>query len=1012
MPTTQAEFRTRLEVLVNRFKTNAAEYFSTDYSEAQARRQLIDPLFAALGWDLEDQQGLGPSRCEVWMEKGETTGKPDYNFRINAQTKFFAEAKAPHVKLSGPHILQAKRYAWNHADVSFAVLTDFEEFHLYDASLKPDPEHPDLGLIFQYRYDEYLTDAALADLWKLSRDEVAAGSLDKLLKQDAASRRWRVPVDKAFLADLTDWRELLAKDAFKHNSDLDVRALNEAVQVLLDRLIFVRIAEDRRIIQADTLKKLVERWSEGKYHSLRAMLTSLFETINEDLNGEVFKPNAALDEAAFDDALTARIIHGLTDGPYDFAVIGVELLGSIYERYLGKTIRVTAKRAIVEDKPEVRKAGGVYYTPKYIVDYIVEQTVGKLIEGKTPAQIAKLRIADPACGSGSFLLAAYQKLIDYHVAYYAGHPKEARQGELFPFLIDAGQAGQRLSIEKKAEILTNNIFGVDIDPQAVEITMMSLYIKALEGETTLPHKHGLLPTLANNIKCGNSLIGTDYFAGQLMPDAEEWERVKPFDWESEFPQVFHSSPRGTRRGAGDEGGFDCVIGNPPYIRVGNIEEVLRPYLYQKYSVTYRFDIYIVFIQRAFELLSRSGLLGFIVPNKFFTADYGTTLRRYLSSQNAITRLVDFGDNQVFDGATTYTCLLFLSRTPQTDLTYWPATVGESGMALDSASAISIRTDRLSDTPWAFLDDTKVNLADHLKMFPPLGTFCDIARGLETGWDDVFLLIAVSEGVPKKYLMVKSAAEPTPFKIEAGAVRPVVKGAVDVRRYFIENSKRYVLFPYRHENGEPYCIDENTFKTDYPLTWQYLLRHAKDLRKRKGEKWFAFRRRNYNLRDGIERLLVPSIAQYVSFVCDPDGHYQFVGSGGGGGGGYGIALKPGTPFSIHYLLGVLNSRLLDWYAKLVNSRFGSGYYSFNRQYIEPLPVRPVDFSDLADKARHDRMVSLVERMLELHKRLASARTSADREMYQHQIEATDCQIDTLVYELYGLTEDEIEIIEAS
>ena len=262
----------------------------------------------------------------------------------------------------------------------------------------------------------------------------------------------------------------------------------------------------------------------------------------------MFKPNAALDAAAFDDALTARIIHGLTDGPYDFAVIGVELLGSIYERYLGKTIRVTAKRAIVEDKPEVRKAGGVYYTPKYIVDYIVEQTVGKLIEGKTPAQIAKLRIADPACGSGSFLLAAYQKLIDYHVAYYAEHPKEARQGELFPFLIDAGQASQRLSIEKKAEILTNNIFGVDIDPQAVEITMMSLYIKALEGETTLPHKHGLLPSLKDNIQCGNSLIGLDYFEGQLTQDAKELARVKPFDWENEFPQVFYPSPSGRRAG--------------------------------------------------------------------------------------------------------------------------------------------------------------------------------------------------------------------------------------------------------------------------------------------------------------------------------------------------------------------------------------------------------------------------------------------------------------------------------
>jgi len=178
---------------------------------------------------------------------------------------------------------------------------------------------------------------------------------------------------------------------------------------------------------------------------------------------------------------------------------------------LGSTIRVTPQRVKVEEKPEVRKAGGVYYTPKYIVDYIVKNTVGKIIAGKTPRQIANIKILDPACGSGSFLLGAYQCLLDYHLEYYRNHPKEA-QTQFFDFYYKVGPDELALPLRTKAAILRNNIFGVDIDPQAVEITMMSLYLKALEGERgLLPKKQHLLPPLSNNIKCGNSLISFDIF---------------------------------------------------------------------------------------------------------------------------------------------------------------------------------------------------------------------------------------------------------------------------------------------------------------------------------------------------------------------------------------------------------------------------------------------------------------------------------------------------------------------
>ncbi|MEK6598865.1 MAG: N-6 DNA methylase, partial [Deltaproteobacteria bacterium] len=398
-------FKEKLLSLISKFDKDKHHYLSKSYLEAQVRQDFINPMFEALGWDIENKKSLSPFDREVILEKGETTGRPDYNFRINGSTKFFIEAKAPSVALDNVnHILQAKTYAWSTKEVWFVILTDFEEFKLFDASLKPNPKYPNEGLIFDFKYADYLKN--IDKLWLLSMEEVERGSLERLLPRDVKSKRLRIPVDRAFLEDMTQWREELAKDIHKRNSELDVKILNEVVQKLLDRIIFIRIAEDRKIRDPRELQEIVEVWRhEGKRKPLLTHLKDLFSEVNSDLNGDIFKPHAC-ETIDIDSNLLADIIENLyfPKCRYRFDVIGVELLGSIYERYLGNTIRVTPKRVVVEEKPEVRKAGGVYYTPKYIVDYIVKNTVGRLIEGKTPKQIEKIKILDPACGSGSFLL--------------------------------------------------------------------------------------------------------------------------------------------------------------------------------------------------------------------------------------------------------------------------------------------------------------------------------------------------------------------------------------------------------------------------------------------------------------------------------------------------------------------------------------------------------------------------------------------------------------------------------
>ncbi len=653
-------FQTTLEKLIRKFESDRLHYLSKSYSEAQARVDFISPFFKALGWDMENEDGHAHHAREVLVETTEDTrGRPDYSFRVAGQTRFFVEAKAPSEELdTARHIIQAKSYAWNTKQVFFVVLTDFEEFRFYDASIRPDERKPDEGLILKLKHTDYLANAER--LWEFSRERVAAGSLDAMLPRDRRTQRLRIPVDTAFLDEMTGWREELAKNIFKNNPALTARQLNEVVQRLLDRIVFIRIAEDRHIIEKRQLGDAVDEWkARGGKFDIFDWLRPLFEKINEDFNGEIFKPNPLLESTRVDSETLAKIIERLypPKSPYRFDVIGVELLGSIYERYLGKSIRVTPKQVRVEEKPEVRKAGGVYYTPKYIVDYIVKNTVGKVIEGKTPKQIEKIRILDPACGSGSFLIGAFQCLIDYHVQWYLAHPEpeSSRKGQRLEFMRDVQvdpDGGYRLSVYRKVQILRNNLFGVDIDPQAVEITMMSLYLKALEGERSqLPPKQHILPELKFNIICGNSLIGPDiYGQGALFGDAER-DHINAFDWNSDvagFGRIMKA------------GGFDCVIGNPPY--GADYTEAHKKYFQSNYIYKKgKPETYIYFLEKGISALVRGGMLGYITPNAWLTNYYGVQLRRFTFLQGRLEHVVDLEPTRVFQQAVVDTAITIFCK---------------------------------------------------------------------------------------------------------------------------------------------------------------------------------------------------------------------------------------------------------------------------------------------------------------------------------------------------------------
>ncbi|MDA8106485.1 MAG: Eco57I restriction-modification methylase domain-containing protein [Nitrospiraceae bacterium] len=1002
-----SSFKDRLQTLVAKFEKDKHHYLSKGYPEAQVRIDFLNPFFESLGWDIENREQKPPHERDVIVELSpETSGRPDYNFRINGATKFFIEAKAPSIALDDVnHILQAKSYAWSTKEVYFVVLTDFEEFKLFDASLKPDPRHPNEGLIFDFKYNGYLDNSE--KLWELSKERVEQGSLEALLPKDVKSKRLRIPPDKSFLEDLTNWRAELAKDVHKRNPEFDGKLLNDVVQRLLDRIIFIRIAEDRRIRPDRELWEIVAQWKEeGKRKSIMTHLLDLFHEINDDLNGDIFKPHAC-EKADVDSGLLAEIIENLyfPKSRYRFDAIGVELLGSIYERYLGSTIRVTPQRVKVEEKPEVRKAGGVYYTPKYIADYIVRNTVGKIIEGKTPRQIEKIKILDPACGSGSFLLGAYQYLIDYHLKYYRDHPKEAQTLHLFPYW-NISPEELSLPLHEKAKILRNNIFGVDIDPQAVEITMMSLYLKALEGERgMLPKKQHLLPSLGSNIKCGNSLIGYDILDARLFDDDTK-SRINPFDWNSKstgFGEIMAS------------GGFDAVIGNPPYVRIQAMKE-WAPVEVEFYKSQYvsaskgNYDIYVVFAEKGLVLLNNKGRLGFILPHKFFQSQYGAPLRSIISKGKNLSAVVHFGAQQVFEGATTYTCLIFLDKAPNKQFDFIKVDDIAAWRKTEQAVKGKVPNAEVRNTEWNFAVGEDAFFFKKLNNIAlKLGAIADIFVGLQTSADDVFIMDLIGE--TNDTVRLKSKALDKEWVFERGLLFPLISGT-DVCRYTPLPSRQYILFPYEVENKAATLVSFKVISEKYPNTAAYLKENKKRLEERergkfKDHSWYRFgRNQNIGIQDQI-KLCVPRLVDKLYAAYDTAGSHYLDNVDVGG-----ITLKEEyRDLDYRYLLALLNSKLLRWYFPFVSLPFRGGWLSANRQFLSQLPIRTIDFENLSDKALHDKLVALVDSMLELHKKKNALPPSAEREKIEREITITDERIDEIVYGLYEVTDEERKIIES-
>lgn len=980
-PTTSAFelSHTRVCDLIDRFERHAKDrYLQSNYQEAEVRKDFIDPLLKALGWDVDHEREHNPYEQEVKVERAVTVARAykraDYAFYLAPNfrdVRFFVEAKKPSVDVqrNAESHFQLLRYGYS-ANTPLAILTDFEQILVLDSRRKPHPESALDHVWKSWQYTQFRDPAKFAEFyWLFSREAHADGSyqrrIDELDKPKGGAKQRGLfkggyqSVDDSFLEELENHREVLAKAFKKADPSLNSETLTEIVQRTLDRLVFMRFLEDKQIeteIGVSHLGKRRGAWKDFKEASKR---------LDNIYNGIVFKRLSPLDDTDFSvsDTVFSDVCEALSaeNSPYNFDAIPIHILGSIYERFLGSVIRATDKRVFIEEKPEVRKSGGVYYTPEYIVRYIVSGTIGKLIDGKTPDQIAKLHFADIACGSGSFLLGIFDELLRYHAEWYnkAEHEKQAKKDGC----VKTDDGLWRLSLAQRRSILQSTIFGVDIDRQAVEVAQMSLFLKLLEDERATsakqyqldygrdPSLKKLLPDLSSNIVCGNSLIGWDV-AGLLGLDPDEERKLNPLDFESAFKQVTSS------------GGFDAIVGNPPYEVVEKEREkaswphqefvdAIKQTSHYEAALGGKLNMFRFFIVRAISLLKKTGRSGMIVPLSVLADISCAKTRAHLIRSLRPVELdcfpqKDIARKRVFRDAKLST-MIFTGergiadegRDPDLNLRVYPW-----NSFADSPRRASLRLKEISaldpkNVPVPLVSEEEWSLCKKLHFAEGVRRLAEVDGVLVTRGE-------INQTVYRKFISADAK------------LSRMIKG-VEIGRYEIRT---------KLSQGEQEWFDERA----------YLRAHA--------AKGAANLRRIATQRiTGVDEKLrvVAAIVLPPAYLADSTNS---------------ILTTKDSEVTLEYLTGILNSALMQWRFKLTSTNNNVG-----TNELESLPIA------IADKVRHDRMVQLVTQLLAAKQQVGKASGQA-KEVALRKCEALDRQIDGLTYELYGVTEAEQRLVEVA
>lgn len=912
------------------------------YDEENTKKDFILPLFHHLGWEVDNL-------TEVAAEEKASSGRVDYAFKLGGVSRFYVEVKPLREDLSNrtDWAKQAITYAENKG-VTWAILSNFKQLMLFNAEW----DEPNLGRarFLNLTCRDYEPD--FAKLWWLSRKSTEEGILNEEARKVGALRP-KLPVEKSLYNQLLNWRTELFNQIFHYQRDkgITLRQTDELIQQFINRLIFIRNVEDRGI-EENKLRAALHQWrSSGRESDLIDRIRDIFRDFASIYDSDLFPLLDAWDSVFVESVTLERIIDGLYERPtrlagYDFAAIDADVLGAVYEQYLGYVAQVAQEQAKreaaqarflgfeepvfeLEAKRLKRKEQGIYYTPKFVVDYIVRETVGRFLEERNHNEIVTMKILDPACGSGSFLIRAYEELLNYHAYQKSKSPAELDQWERLP-------------------ILTGNIFGVDLDRQAVEIARLNLLVRSLSRQETLP-------SLINNIRQGNSLIsGVEEELRSYFGDG--WQDKKPFNWEKEFKDIMAN------------GGFDVVIGNPPYGDL--LSEQEKSFLLETgfTSGGKTNDVFRFFVERGLKLLKENGLLGMILPNSYLTGIKYEGFRNCVLQNAVIVSLTDFGIVRVFEQGV-FNSILILRKTTNerarnnNEVMLLRPSIYESH-DISSFQEQIIKQSKLTNNDWVLTGQLLAKIISSSD-YGGLAEFCHSKdaginyQRTRVGW------MSRTESRLRKDILYDG---PRQHELDIA----YLKGS-DIDRYQIRGDHLYKRW-LRH-NYEDFIKENETVafnKSFFQAPVKIITRQTGDsiIGTLDAEQWYTGR----------------------SLHC--------------------TIPKPSCQLFLKYILALLNSKLMTHFYQQMSLERGRAQAQVKLNKVRKLPIRRIDFGNAADRKRHDDLVALVERMLELKRRLAPIGNTAcaEREELLRQIKQTDQEIDNLVYDLYGLTEEERKIVE--
>lgn len=1000
------ECRLQLVSLVEAFAAQYAAYNQVAYNEAQLRVDYISPLLKTFGWDVDNESGgtqflrevIQEEAIEVAEADALTKKNPDYTLRIQGVRKIFVEAKKVTVDIerSVKSAFQARRYGWS-ANLGITILTNFDKLVVYDCRHQPNSEDaPTVARYRVFRYQEFL--AHFDELYDLlSFASVSSGYLDEYFSLNLPDLS---TFDDVFLKQIEKWRLLLATDILSNSPEMDEETINILVQRLLNRIVFLRICEDRDIEKYETLKKVKD------YLELKAVFISSDKKYNSGLF-DFIEDQLSL-ELNLDAALLVGIFNELyyPESPYDFSVVDPAILGQIYERYLGSRIAVNADGQIeLIEEPEVAASSGVVPTPKLVVRQIIRETLDPLFEGRSFKEIEKLKIADICCGSGTFLIALYDYLLERVTLALLAEGVENQE-----WLIYQADGDHQLTLKARHHIMLNHIYGVDINPYAVEVTKFSLFLKLLEQENSGSVQHFLqiyggkvLPSLDNNIKTGNSLVDETFFDFDpaSLEDENVLFKVKPFNWKTEFPFLAESD------------GFDAIIGNPPYVRIQNMVKYLPEEIkfYQAKIAGYTvaqsdtFDKYYLFIQRAIRLLQPQGRLGYIVPNKFFIVKGGRALRRLIAGEDSLARIVHFGVTQVFPHRSTYTAILILGPTGNGDFQFKRIKQLTKELYNGQINYKAYKRSDFGEEPWIFLADetqaifNKLYAANSVR----LSSVAEITVGLQTSADKIYIFQPIAE-TDTTYRFNKNGVL---YEVEKAICRSCLYD-LSFELFDTVQGNAYMIFPY-HITNKAEVFPEDYFQEHYPLAWAYLNNFKVQLSKRsingsKEPKWYQFgRSQSLTKFHATDKLIWPVLSKEAAYIFD---HINLQFTGGGNGPYYSLISRDG--YSPLYFQAILSHPLFEAMVKAGASEFRGAYYSHGKQFIEKLPIRAINFAEQADVTLHDQIVAAVEQVIATKQAVINATNPAKRTVLKRKLVYLETALVDTINNLYGITDADIQI----